>query len=144
MNKIEWSLNELKERTFDFRTPEGKKVFLTLPQARSFGCKQMTKRANEIQEDLEKDKRKIDRKGDGFTPGFQNNINEYITCPIIYRKRLKELGLVEIGYDYVPTQKDVNKVISANSEFTREAIRIGIDLSDNEINAIESGEYYKD
>jgi hypothetical protein len=128
---------------FEFALPDGSKRLLTLPHARSFGCKKMNARVDEILEDLLAKERKK-RSKDGFVPGWQENIRMYITCPHQYRRALKDLGLVEIGYDYIPQQTETKFNPFANGEMVREAIKSGIDLSGREIDAIESGEYFED
>lgn len=129
------------EELFDFKTPNGDRLKLTISQARSFGCKEMNQRCDEIVEDRKRQKKKTYKK-DSFVPGWQQNIRMHITCPFKYKRALKELGLVEIGNDYIPTQetRDFNPF---NSEVVKEAVKLGIELSDREINAMESGEYFK-
>lgn len=128
---------------FEFTLPDGSKHKLTIPHARSFGCKKMNDRCDEIVEDL-LSKHKKKHKKDGFVPGWQENIRMYITCPFKYKRALKELGLVEIGTDYIPQQTETKFNAFANGEVIREALKVGIDLSGREIDAIESGEYFKD
>jgi hypothetical protein len=131
------------EDLFEFTLPDGSKANLTIHGARSFGCKHMNKRADEIVDYL-KSKNKVKHKKDGFVPGWQENIRMYITCPHQYRKALKELGLVEIGNDYIP--QDTTKVSNPfeNEELIKAAVQSGLYLSGREIEALKSGEYFKD
>jgi len=132
-------MNEL----YEFTLPDGSKHMLTIHHAKSFGCPVMIKRANEIVDSLTSKNKRVYKK-DGFVPGWQENIRMNITCPAQYRRALKELGLVEIGTDYIPQQTEVKFNPFANGEMVREAIKSGIDLSGREIDAIESGEYFND
>lgn len=128
---------------FEFVLPDGSKHMLTVRHARSFGCKHMNKRCDEIVADfLNRNKKK--RHKDGFVPGWQENIRMYITCPHQYRRALKDLGLVELGYDV--EFKDSTKVNNPfeNEELIKEAVKSGIYLSGREIDALKSGEYFKD
>lgn len=128
---------------FEFTLPDGSKHMLTIHHARSFGCKHMNRRADEII-DAMKSKKKGQHKKDGFVPGWQENIRMYITCPHQYRRALKDLGLVEIGNDYIP--QDETRVSNPfnNDALIKQAIDSGIYLSGREIDALKSGEYFKD
>ena len=126
---------------FDFILPDGSKRKLTIQNARSFGCKTMNAKCDEILADKKRQKDKLKRR-DGFVPGWQPNINKYITCPVQYQRALKDMGLVEIG-----NERLVHEAPSFNpftQEVVKEAISMGVDLSDREIDALESGEYFKD
>lgn len=85
----------------------------------------------------------IRRKKDGFTPGWQENIKAYAGGRLEYNKLLKEKGLVEIGYDYIPTEHKVTKSLCANEEFAMMAKEVVPDLSDNEVEAIKTGELFE-
>lgn len=129
------------DESFDFKIPTGQRVKLTIPQARSFGCVEMNKRCDEIVAELKKNKA---HKKDSFVPGWQENIRMYITCPFQYRRALKDLGLIEIGYDYIPQQKEVSTNVFT-PEMVEHAVReLKIDLSGSEIDAMESGEFFKE
>lgn len=128
---------------FEFTLPDGSKHMLTIHHARSFGCKEMNKRADEIVDAI-RSKNKPKYKKDGFVPGWQENIRMHITCPHQYRRALKDLGLVEIGNDYIPQDATRTSNPFENEEMIRAAIKSGIYLSGNEIDALKSGEYFKD
>lgn len=83
-------------------------------------------------------------KKDGFEPGWQENIQAYAGGRLEYNKLLKERGLVEIGYDYVPQESKGNLNYCHSQEFVDECLGQGIELSGNEIEAIKSGEYFKE
>lgn len=132
-------MNDLE--LFEFVLPDGSKRKLTIHQARSFGCKDMNARCDDILADKKRTKDKL-RRRDGFVPGWQPNINKHITCPAQYQRALKDMGLVEIGNErFVHETPDFNPF---TEEVVREAVKLGIDLSDREIDALESGEYFKD
>ena len=81
---------------------------------------------------------------DAFEPGYQQNINEHITCPGEYKRRLKELGLVERGYDFKPIDETKLGGHINNDKFIQYAKEIGVDLSGEEMEAIKTGEYFKE
>lgn len=83
-------------------------------------------------------------KHDGFTPGYQENIKAYAGGRLEYNRLLKEKGLQEIGYDYIP--KDSTRDISpcANPEFAKLVKEVVPDTSDNEVEAIKTGDFFKD
>lgn len=128
---------------FEFILPDGQKARLTIVQARGFGSKEMNSRCDEIVADI-RDRNKKKRHKDGFVPGWQENIRMYITCPHQYRRALKEQGLVELGYDveFKDSTKESNPF--ENEEMIKAAIESGIYLSGREIDALKSGDYFKD
>jgi len=83
------------------------------------------------------------RAKDGFTPGWQENINEYAGGRKEYDRLLKEKGLVEIGYDYVPKESTKVSNPCASLEFALHAKEVGVELSDREVEAISTGEYFE-
>ncbi len=129
---------------FEFITPDGLKNMLTIPQARSFGDKRMNDRVDAILFDMKEAKKKK-RKNDGFEPGWQPNLGMNVTCYGQYKRILKDRGLVEAGYHEFEQIKDPDEAILAGPEMARAMVQDAkIDLSGNEISAIESGEYFKD
>lgn len=80
-------------------------------------------------------------KKDGFTPGWQENIQAYAGGRLEYDRMLKERGLVEIGYDYVP-QDSTTETGARGLEFALHAKELGIELSENEVEAIADGSYF--
>lgn len=81
---------------------------------------------------------------DGFEPGWQQNIMEYVGGRREYNQKLKEKGLIELGYDYVPKESIPDYSILGNKEMALATKEIVPELSDNEVDAIASGEYFKD
>lgn len=81
---------------------------------------------------------------DGFEPGWQENIQAYVGGRREYNQLLKEKGLQEIGYDYIP--KDSTRVSSPcqTEEFALAVKEVFPDTSDQEIDAIKSGDYFKE
>lgn len=135
-------MNEL-DGLFEFTLPDGTKVDMTIHRAKSLGCKNINKRCDEII-DFYRSKGKKKHKKDGFVPGWQENIRMYITCPFQYRRALKDLGLVEIGTDFVPQDSTKTSNPFDNDVMIKAAIDSGIYLSGNEVTALKSGEYFKD
>lgn len=126
------------ERLFVFQI-NGKVELLSLEEASKIDDSSVRFRVKEI---IENSKNKRMQK-DGFEPGWQENIQEHVVNRSDYNRILKEKGLIELGYDYVP--KDSSKVGGLADTFTEETAKeIGLDLNENEINAIKSGEYFKD
>lgn len=117
----------------------GKVEILTIAQAMAIGTPEAIAQVEKLK--LDYNNRKMKR--DGFEPGYQENIREHCPDRGAYNKRLKELGLVELGRD-TDGIKDETKTggYCNTAEFAQKAVEIGVDLSDNEINAIESGEYF--
>jgi hypothetical protein len=113
---------------------------LTLAEATQRPEPEFQKRVAEIKENL-KNKKMIK---DGFTPGWQENIGSYCGDRRQYNQALKERGLVEIGKDYVPQDTTVTGGYFASDEAIQEIQDQGMELSGQEIEAIKSGEYFKD
>jgi len=128
---------------FDFVAPDGTKLKITIHQARSLGCPDMRKRADEIA-DYYKNRNKLTRIRDGFVAGWQENIQAYAGSRSAYDRMLKERGLIEVGNEKLPDEKEANFNPFASDEVIRHAISCGIDLSDREIQALKSGEYFKE
>lgn len=69
---------------------------------------------------------------DGFQPGFQRNIRKYCSTYAEYKAHLKEMGLIEIGYEEIPEKKE-------GEPFFNEKVRkllgekYGIELQDDEV-----------
>ena len=126
---------------FDFVLPDGSRRKLTIHHARSFGCKNMNARCDDILADKKRSKDKL-RRRDGFVPGWQPNINKFITCPVQYQRALKDMGLVEIGNERIIYKEPEFNPFT--QDVVKEAVKMGVELSDREIDALESGEYFKD
>lgn len=127
---------------FEFILPDGSRHMLTLHHARSFGCRHMIKRADEIADHFKSKNKRVHKK-DGFVPGWQENIRMYITCPYKYRQALKDLGLVELGNEFELKDSTTTENYFKNDEMIKAAIDSGIYLSGREIDALKSGEFFE-
>lgn len=119
---------------------DGSFEMLTIDQARGHNDPQVPERLRELGYNL-RNKR---RKKDGFEPGIQPNTGKYAGGRLEYEKQLKEMGLVEIGYDYIPQESKPDYNPCATEEFAKACLEEGVELTGNEIEAIKSGEYFKD
>lgn len=128
---------------FEFVLPDGTKSMMTIVRARGLGCRHINARCDEIIADF-KEQAKKKRHKDGFVPGWQENIRMYITCPAQYKRALRDLGLVEVGYDITFKDNTTTSNPFASEEMIRAALQSGIELSGREIDALQSGEYFKD
>lgn len=129
---------------YEFTLPDGKNAKLTIQQARSFGCPKMNERCQEII-DFNRSKNKGAYKKDGFKPGWQENIREYCGSRGQYDRRLKELGLVEIGNEgrvVESTSKAFNPF--EIEEFCKEVYDSLDSKSENLIEAFKKGIAQKD
>lgn len=95
-------------------------------------------------QDIGESHRKRRRKKDGFTPGWQENINAYAGGRREYDRLLKEQGLVELGYEGTVTEDTTYHHPCANEEFAMALKEADPTTSDQEVDAIKSGEYFKD
>lgn len=130
-----------RTRSYPFKTSAGEIQMMTLQEAVAHLEDPEIKRKFE---EILLNSKNVRRKKDGFTPGWQENIQAYAGGPREYAQLLKEKGLVEIGYDYVPQESKGNYNFCQTEEFVEACIEQGIDLTGNEIEAIKSGEYFKD
>lgn len=137
----------LPEGEFDPKYPtlESNTILRTIPEAVEYykqtGHIETKTRLEEIMRNM-KTKR---MKKDGFEAGWQENIQEHVGGRREYDRRLRELGLVEIGYDYVPQEsKGVEKSPCANLDFALAVKEQCPDIGDNQVDAIASGEFFSD
>lgn len=130
----------MRARYYSFKMSDGSYEMLTIDQAREHDDPAIPERLQELGYNL-RNKR---RKKDGFEPGIQPNTGKYAGGRLEYEKQLKEMGLVEIGYDYVPTESVVDSNPCANEDFVKSCLEENVELSGNEIEAIKSGEYFED
>lgn len=134
---------------YGFKLADGVTYQLTLAKAKKIAnmwpetAKEINARCTEIELDL-KAKEKKRYKKDAFEPGWQENIRMYITCPFQYKRALKDLGLVEIGNEYIPTDETRVSDPMRNPEMIKAIIDGGTYLSGREVEALEKGEYLKD
>jgi len=69
---------------------------------------------------------------DGFQPGFQRNIMKYCSTYTEYKQHLKEMGLIEIGYEELPEKKEGQPFFNENIRKLL-AEKYGIELQDHEV-----------
>lgn len=79
---------------------------------------------------------------DGFEPGYQESIGEYCRTRQEYIKRLKELGLRELGPGEKVTESKTESNYFDNEDMIKFMVSEGFDLSGREIAAIRSGEFF--
>lgn len=130
-----------KSRSYTFRNSLNEVLVMTLQEAAlKISDPAIMTRFNEIIANS----KNVRRRKDGFAPGFQENTGRYAGGRLEYEKQLKEMGLVEIGYDYIPQETNAEYNPCANEGFIESCLEAGIELSGNEAEAIKSGEYFKD
>lgn len=129
-----------RTRYYPFTLPSGEIKLMSIAEAAKIDDIHIKARIKEI---IENSKMKRMKK-DGFEPGWQENIQAYAGGRREYDRLIKEKGLVEIGYDYVPTESNPDIHPCANEWFVETAKEIGVNLNDREVEAIKSGEYFKD
>ena len=78
------------------------------------------------------------RADDTFKAGFQRNIMEYCHTVEEYRRKLKERGLIEIGYEDLPFNEDGAPVEYWSEDMLKYAYQMG--LSENEVNSLRDDE----
>lgn len=123
---------------YSFKFPDGEYRMLTLHDAAKYPF--LEERVNQI---IESFKAKRMTK-DGFEPGYQANLGEYVGGRLEYNKKLKEKGLVEIGYDYIPKESKPDISPLSGETMAKAVKEIVPELSDNEVEAIKTGEYFKE
>lgn len=129
-----------RKKYYAFTLKSGEVKLYTIQEAIELKDPEIDKRIREIISNS-----KIKRmKHDGFVAGYQENIKAHAGGRLEYNRMLKERGLQEIGYDYIP--KDSTRDISpcANPEFAKLAKEVVPDLSDSEVDAIKTGDLFKD
>lgn len=82
----------------------------------------------------------ISGKKDGFVAGYQPQLGEYVGGPREYARRLKEKGLVELGNSKISDYKVSKIQPRIDDSLAKEAHDLGIDLTDQEIDAINKRE----
>jgi len=127
----------MNEKLYKFTMADGSIEFLTIEDAHKKNVPGFHERLNEIRQNSQN--KRMNK--DGFEPGWQENIRAYAGGRKEYDKLLKERGLVEIGYDRVP--EDSTTVKGAKGlDFALHAKDLGIELNDQEIDAISDGSYF--
>lgn len=79
---------------------------------------------------------------DTFQPGFQRNIGEYCKTYSEYKRKLKEKGLIELGYEDIPMddRPDDSTAHYWTDEFLRDLYEdCGITLDGQLIEALRNG-----
>lgn len=75
---------------------------------------------------------------DNFQAGWQPNIRKHCSTYGEYKAHLKEMGLIEIGYDELPVDGEV-KTKYWTPDLLKKLHDMGIGFSDNELDAIDQG-----
>jgi len=69
---------------------------------------------------------------DGFQPGFQRNIMKHCSTYSEYKAQLRQMGLIELGYEDLPKAKE-NRIQYWDDEFLKKVYNEhGVKFSDNE------------
>jgi len=77
---------------------------------------------------------------DGFQPGFQRNIRKHCNTYGEYKAHLKNMGLVELGYEDLPEKRE-DKTNYWTDEMLRKIYNeTGVKFSDREATALKEGE----
>lgn len=130
-----------RSRSYTFRDSNNEVLVMTLQEAsQKIDDPAIKARFDEIIANS----KNIRRKKDGFEPGYQANTGRYAGGRLEYEKQLKEMGLVEVGYDYVPQESIGEHNFCHTEEFIQTCVENGVELSGQEQEAIKSGEYFKD
>lgn len=74
---------------------------------------------------------------DSFVPGFQRNIRKHCATYAEYKQHLKNMGLIEIGYEDLPETEDKTKYWTP--ELLKKLYDMGLGFGDCELDAIEAG-----
>lgn len=75
---------------------------------------------------------------DGFQPGFQRNIRKYCSTYAEYKQHLKDMGLVELGYEDLPEQKE-ERINYWDDAMLKKINDMGIYISGREAKALAEG-----
>lgn len=113
---------------------------LSIEEACKIGTPEIKEQLKRIKEN-QANKRRVK---DGFTPGWQENINKNCGSQAEYNRTLKEMGLVEIGRDYIPKDSTTTCNPFGSDEMVKAIIDTGIELSGQEADGVKSGELFKD
>lgn len=76
---------------------------------------------------------------DGFVPGFQRSIRKYCNTYSEYKYHLKQMGLVEMGYEDIEEDKDGNIVKYWTDDMLKKVYDHGFKFSDREADALKKG-----
>jgi hypothetical protein len=129
----------MNERLYVFKMPDGSVEMMTIKEAIELNRADISARIEEIM--LNSKNKRMNK--DGFEPGWQDNLQTYAGGRKEYDRLLREKGLVEIGYDTKDLKESTAVGGATNTEeFALYAKEIGVDLNDQEIDAIKSGEYF--
>ena len=128
-----------RDRFYFFTLSDGSSKSMTMKEAFAHSDPAVKTRIDEIRANV-KNRR---TRQDGFTAGWQENIQEYCGGRKEYDQRLKDKGLVEIGNDYIPTvAEEIHPC--ANKEFIKSAQELGVDVSDELGKDILSGKVFEE
>lgn len=129
-----------RQRYYTFRLSDSSVKVMTYAEAIEMNDEMVQSRIKEIRNNLQNKR----MRKDGFEPGWQENIQEYVSGRREYDKLLREKGLVEIGYEHVPRESVLDHHPCATEEFAKGAREAGVELSDSEVDAIKTGDYFKE
>jgi hypothetical protein len=77
---------------------------------------------------------------DGFKPGFQRNIMKYCNTYEEYKQHIKDMGLIEIGYEEIPEPEDESKRVTYwDDELLKKIYDRGIKIDGNEAEYLKAG-----
>lgn len=76
---------------------------------------------------------------DGFQPGFQKSIREYCSTYGEYKQKLKERGLIELGYEELPEREEKRESYWTPDVLKRLYNEFGVKFSDREAEELENG-----
>jgi hypothetical protein len=126
----------MNERLYYFPTIQ---KHLTIKEAIDLNNPEINERINHIR--LNQSSKRMTK--DGFEPGVQDNIKEYCGSRGEYDRRLRELGLVEVGKEtsHLKESTEVGGGFTRSDGFIEYAKEIGIELSGNEEQAIKDGTF---
>lgn len=74
---------------------------------------------------------------DGFKPGFQRNIRKHCSTYAEYKAHLKNMGLIEIGYDDLPPQKETLTNYFDDDMMRKLYSRYGISLDSRKVDHLQ-------
>jgi len=74
---------------------------------------------------------------DGFAPGYQRSIGKYCATKAEYNAHLKNMGLIELGYEDLP--KNEHKTTYWTDDILKKVYDYGVQISDREAEALKKG-----
>lgn len=81
---------------------------------------------------------------DGFQPGYQRNIGKHCATYSEYKAHLKNMGLIEIGYEDLDFNQEDKNINYWDEDLVKKIVKqYGVDLSGREIDGLLNGEIDK-